>query len=62
MPDPATGASGALDESQPFQSPITDTVSAFGAQTANVVPATPSTVPGCEPSTDARLPCVPSEK
>ena len=56
------GERGALDESQPFQSPITETDSAFGAHTEKVVPATPETVPGCEPSTEARLPCVPSEK
>ena len=62
MPDAATAERGALDESQPFQSPITETDSAFGAHTENVVPATPPTVPGCEPSTDERLPWVPSEK
>ena len=62
IPESATGASGWLVRSHPLKSPITETASAFGAHTANVVPATPATVRGCDPSTEARLPWVPSLK
>ena len=40
--------------SQPLNMPITDTRVAFGAQTANDVPATPSITRGCAPSFSQR--------
>ena len=44
MPEPSQrGCSGSALPSQPFQSPITDTVRAFGAQTAKCAPSPPVT-------------------
>jgi len=42
-----------------LKSPTTETSAAFGAKTAKAVPATPSRVPGCEPSFSQRRVCVP---
>ncbi len=46
--------------SQMLKSPTTDTRCAFGAQTAKCVPATPSCVIACAPSTCQSRLCVPS--
>ena len=50
MPEAPRGGSASRPFAQPFQSPITDTRSAFGAQTAKRTPRCPPTVTGCAPS------------
>src|SRR5919202_2834479 len=50
MPDDWRGWSGVAAGSQLLKSPMTLTVSAFGAQTENTTPGVPSTVTTCAPS------------
>ena len=50
MPDAPSERIGCRRPSQPLKSPTTLTERAFGAQTANAVPATPSTSRTCAPS------------
>ena len=48
--------------SQSLKVPMTETRRAFGAQTANAVPATPSSVSSCAPRTSPRRRWLPSPK
>ena len=60
MPAEPSERIGCSRPSQPLNSPTTLAERAFGAQTANAVPATPPTVRGCAPSRSYSSSCLPS--